>query len=108
MIELLADHVAQLIQLLTSELDGDQIGGFGGVHRCCFELDLTIHPPVPCTRTTVPPLRLSTVVSSCDSSELLITTLCVLSIHQQQFHLSDADAIHEKHVATEFVFVKDS
>ena len=83
-IELLADHVAQLIQLLTSELDGDQIGGFGGVHRCCFELELIIQTPVPCTRPTMPPLRLSTVVSSCDSPELLITTVCVLSVHHQR------------------------
>ena len=73
-----------LIQLLTSELDGDQISGFGGVHRCCFELDLTIHPPVPCTRTAMPLLRPSTVASSYDSHELLITTLSVLSIHHQR------------------------
>ena len=56
----------------------------------------------------MPPLRLSTVVSSCDSPELLITTVCVLSVHQQQYHLSDVNAIHRKHVATEFVFVKNS
>ena len=56
----------------------------------------------------MPPLRLSTVVSSYDSPELLITTVCVLSVHQQQYHLSDVNAIHRKHVATEFVFVKDS
>ena len=56
----------------------------------------------------MPPLRLSTVVSSCDSPELLITTVCVLSVHQQQYHLSDVNAIHRKHVATGFVFEKNS
>ena len=56
----------------------------------------------------MPPLRLSTVVSSYDSLELLITTVCVLSVHQQQYHLSDVNAIHRKHVATGLVFVKNS
>ena len=108
MIVVLADPISQLIQLLKSELDGDQIGGLWSVHRCCFELELIIQTPVPCTRTAMPPLRLSTVASSYDSPELLITTVCVLSVHQQRCHLSDANAIHEKHVATEFVFAKDS
>jgi hypothetical protein len=63
---------------------------------------------VPCTRTAMPPLRLSTVVSSYDSPELLITTVCVLSVHHQQYHLSDVNAIHRKHVATGLVFEKDS
>jgi hypothetical protein len=55
----------------------------------------------------MPPLRLSTVVSSCDSAELLITTVCVLSVHQQ-FVLSDVNATRRKHVAIQFAFWKNS